>query len=110
MCFDSAHFRQNQDQSLVTLFPDSVAAPIKLQAFTSVVVVVGRGGEDPDRKLCPVRALPHYRKVTSNQDLQKGRRRLFVSYELAKTDESKRDFIINTYHVNKSTIPPASPL
>ena len=47
LCFDSAHFRQNQDQSLVTLYPDidfvaksqvldSVAAPIKLQAFTSV--------------------------------------------------------------------------
>ena len=49
-----------------------------------------RWGEDPDRKLCPVRALLHYRKVTSNPDLRKGRRRLFVSYKLAKTDEIKR--------------------
>ena len=47
LCFDSAHFRQNQDQSLVILYHDidfvaksqvldSVATPIKLQAFTSV--------------------------------------------------------------------------
>jgi hypothetical protein len=28
--------------------------------------------------------------VTSNPDLRKGRRRLFVSYKLAKTDEIKR--------------------
>ena len=49
MCFDSHHFRQNQDQSMVTLYPDfvaknlaldAVAEPIKLSAFTSV----GGGG------------------------------------------------------------------
>ena len=47
LCFDSHHFRQNQDQSMVTLYPDldfvaknqaldAVAEPIKLSAFTSV--------------------------------------------------------------------------
>ena len=41
------------------------------------------------RKLCSVKALLHYRKVTLNPDLQKGRRRLFVSYKLAKTGEIK---------------------
>ena len=52
LCFDSHHFRQNQDQSMVTLYPDldfvaknqafdAVAEPIKLSAFTSV----GGGGQ-----------------------------------------------------------------
>ena len=47
LCFDAHHFRQNEDQSMVTLYPDldfvaknqaldSVAEPIKLSAFTSV--------------------------------------------------------------------------
>ena len=62
LCFDSHHFRQNQDQSMVKLYPDlefvaktqaldAVAEPIQLRAFTSV------GSADTDRKLCPVRSL-----------------------------------------------------
>ena len=83
LCFDSHHFRQNQDQSLLTLYPDlefvaknqvldSVAEPIKLKAFTAV------GSEDFDRKLCPVRALLQYRKVTSSPGCRKGRKKLFI--------------------------------
>ena len=77
LCFDSHHFRQNQDQTLVTLYPaldfvaknqvlDSVADPVKLKVFTSV------GPEDTDRKLCPVRALLQYRKATSAPECRKG--------------------------------------
>ena len=47
LCFDSDHFRQNQNQTLVTLYPaldfiannqilDAVNDPVKLKAFTSV--------------------------------------------------------------------------
>ena len=60
---------------------DSVAEPIKLKAFTAV------GSEDFDRKLCPVRALLQYRKVTSSPGCRKGRKKLFVSYKPSKTDE-----------------------
>ena len=95
LCFDSHHFRQNQDQSLLTLYPDlefvaknqvldSVAEPIKLKAFTAV------GSEDFDRKLCPVRALLQYRKVTSSPGCRKGRKKLFISYKPSKTDEIKK--------------------
>ena len=95
LCFDSHHFRQNQDQSLLTLYPDlefvaknqvldSVAEPIKLKAFTAV------GSEDFDRKLCPVRALLQYRKVTSSPGCRKGRKKLLISYKPSKTDEIKK--------------------
>ena len=96
LCFDSHHFRQNQDQSLLTLYPDldfvaknqaldSVAEPIKLlKAFTAV------GSEDFDRKLCPVRALLQYRKVTSSPECRKDRKKLFVSYKPSKTVEIKK--------------------
>ena len=95
LCFDSHHFRQNQDQSLLTLYPDlefvaknhvldSVAEQIKLKAFTAV------GSEDFDRKLCPVRALLQYRKVTSSPGCRKGRKKLFISYKPSKTDEIKK--------------------
>ena len=54
LCFDSHHFRQNQDQSMVTLYPDinfvaktqaldAVAEPIKLKAFTSVGELTSTG-------------------------------------------------------------------
>ena len=48
------------------------------------------GGENPDRKLCPFRALLHYRKVTSSPQLRKGRRKLFISYKPSKPDEIKK--------------------
>ena len=55
-CFDYQHFRQNQDQSMITLYPaldfiaksqplDAVANPIKRKAFTSV------GSANIDRRL-----------------------------------------------------------
>ena len=95
LCFDSHHFRQNQDQSMVTLYPDldfvaknqaldAVAEPIKLSAFTSV------GGADADRKLCPVRCLLQYRKSTATPECRKGRKKLFISYKPSKSDEIKR--------------------
>ena len=95
LCFDSHHFRQNQDQSMVTLYPDldfvaktqaldAVAEPIKLKAFTSV------GGADIDRKLCPVRSLLQYRKATAAPECRKGRKKLFISYKPSKSDEIKR--------------------
>ena len=95
LCFDSNHFRQNQDQSMVTLYPDlefvaktqaldAVAEPIKLRAFTSV------GSADIDRKLCPVRSLLQYRKATTTPECRKGRKKLFISYKPAKSDEIKR--------------------
>ena len=59
---------------------DSVAEPIKLKAFTSV------GSEDFDSKLCPVRALLQYRKMTSSPGCRKGRKKLFISYK----DEIKK--------------------
>ena len=95
LCFDYHHFRQNQDQSMVTLYPDldfvaknqaldAVAEPIKLSAFTSV------GGADADRKLCPVRCLLQYRKSTATPECRKGRKKLFISYKPSKSDEIKR--------------------
>ena len=47
LCFDLNHFRQNQNQTLVTLYPsldfiaknqvlDAVNDPVKLKAFTSM--------------------------------------------------------------------------
>ena len=95
LCYDSHHYRQNKGQGLLTLYPDldfvaknqvldSVAEPIKLKAFTSV------GSEDFDRKLCPVRALLQYRKMTSSPGCRKGRKKLFISYKPSKTDEIKK--------------------
>ena len=95
LCFDSHHVRQNQDQSMVTLYPDlefvaktqaldSVAEPLKLRAFTSV------GSADIDRKLCPVRSLLQYRKATTTPECRKGRKKLFISYKPSKSDEIKR--------------------
>ena len=93
LCFDSHHFRQNQDQSILTLYPDldfvaknqaldSVAEPIlKIKAFSAV------GSQDFDRQLYPVRALLQYRKTTSSPGCWKGRMKLFLSY---KTDETKK--------------------
>ena len=78
MCFDSHHFRQSQDQSMVMLYPDllefvaktqaldAVAEPIRLRAFTSV------GSADIDRKLCPARSLLQYRKATTTPECRKG--------------------------------------
>ena len=95
LCFDSHHFRQNQDQSMVTLYPDlefvaktqaldAVAEPINLRAFTLV------GSDDIDRKLCPVRSLLQYRKATTTPVCRKGRKKLIISYKPAKSDEIKR--------------------
>ena len=62
---------------MITLYPaldiiaksqalEVVAEPIKLNAFNSV------GSADIDRKLCHVRALLQYRKVTPLQSAGKG--------------------------------------
>jgi hypothetical protein len=86
LCHDSDHFKQNQEQTSLKLYPaidfiaksqalDTVTQPIKVNAFS----LVGEG--DPDRKLCPVRALLHYRRVTSSESIRKGRRKLFISYK-----------------------------
>ena len=94
MCHDSHHFRQNQDATIVTLYPeinflaksqvlDTIAQPVKVTAFTTV------GGADPDRLLCPVRALLHYRKVTSGTETRKGRRKLFISFKPSHQEEIK---------------------
>ena len=93
--FDSHHFRQNQDQSILTLYPDldfvaknqaldSVAEPIKIKTFSAV------GSQDFDRQLCPVRSLLQYRKTTSSPGCRKGRKKLFLSYKPSKTDEIKK--------------------
>ena len=95
LCFDSHHFRQNQDQSMITLYPaldfiaksqalDAVADPIKLKAFTSV------GSADTDRRLCPVRALLQYRKTTATPECRKGRSKLFISYKPSMATEIKK--------------------
>ena len=95
LCFDSYHFRQNQDQSMITLYPaldfiaksqalDAVADPIKLKAFTSV------GSADTDRRLCPVRALLQYRKTTATPECRKGRSKLFISYKPSMATEIKK--------------------
>ena len=93
LCFDSHHFRQNQDQTLVTLYPaldfvaknqvlDSVADSIKLKAFTSV------GPEGTDRKLS-LSVLLQYRKATATPECKKGRKELFISYKPSFSDEIK---------------------
>ena len=98
LCIDSHHFRQNQDQSLVTLYRDlefvaktqaldGVAEPIQLRAFTSV------GSADIDRKLWPVRSLLQYRKATTKPECRKRRKKLFISYKPSKSDEIKRTTI-----------------
>ena len=95
LCFDSHHFRQNQDQSILTLYPDldfvaknqaldSVAELIKIKAFSAV------GSQDFDRQLCPVRSLLQYRKTMSSPGCRKGRKKLFLSYKPSKTDEIKK--------------------
>ena len=63
---------------------DAVAEPIKLRDFTSV------GSAEIDRKLCPVRSLLQYRKATTTPECRKGRKKLFISYKPAKSDEIKR--------------------
>ena len=62
LCYDSHDFRQNQDQSVLRLYPDpdfvtksqslgTVAEPVKIKAFIVV------GVHDFVRRLCPVRSL-----------------------------------------------------
>ena len=63
---------------------DAVAEPVKVKAFT-----LG-GGEDPDRRLCPVRALLQYRKVTASPEIRKGRSKLFILYKPLFVDEIKK--------------------
>jgi len=93
--FDNDHFRQNQDQTMVKLYPspdfvaknqavNTIARPIKIPALTSV------GNDDPDKLLCPVRSVLTYRKVTSDSKIRKGRLRLFVSYKPSKQTEIAR--------------------
>ncbi len=60
---------------------DAVAEPIKLRDFTSV------GTAEIERKLCPVRSLLQYRKATTTPECRKGRKKLFISYKPAKSDE-----------------------
>ena len=91
LCFDSHHFRQNQDQSMVTLYPDinfvaktqaldAVAEPIKLKAFTSVGELTSTGSY----------ALCAPCKATAAPECRKGRKKLFISYKPSKSDEIKR--------------------
>ena len=92
LCFDSDHFKQNQDQTILKLYPDpnfvpknqaanTIASPIRIPALTNV------HHEEPDRLLCPVRALLQYRKVTLDPKVRRGRRKLFISYKPAKDSE-----------------------
>ena len=91
LCYDSHHFRQNQDQSVLTLYPDldfvaksqSLEA-VKIKAFTVV------GVHDFDRRLCPVRSLLQYRKFTSASACRQGRKKLFISYKPSFTEEIKK--------------------
>ena len=80
---------------MVTLYPDlefvaktqtlnAAREPIKLRAFTSV------GSADIDWKLCPVRSLLQYSKATTTPEYRKRRKKLFISYTPAKSDEIKR--------------------
>lgn len=98
MCHDSNHFKQNQEQTAIKLYPDiafiaksqvldTIAQPVKVNAFRLV------GGEEPDKKLCPVRALLHYRKSTSSEAIRKGRRKLFISYKPSYRDEIAKSTI-----------------
>ena len=91
LCYDSHHFWQNQDQSILTLYPDldfvameEVAEPVKFKAFTVV------GVHDFDRRLCPVCALLQYRKFTSASACRQGRMKLFISYKPSFTEEIKK--------------------
>ena len=61
-----------------------MAEPIKLKAFNSV------GPADIDRKLCPVRALLQYRKVTATPECRKGRSKLFISYKPSMATDIKK--------------------
>ena len=98
LCLDTDHFNRNQDQSILKLFPDigflgktqaldAVAQPVRLNAFSLV------GGEDPDKRLCPVRALLHYRKLTAKDSIRKGRRKLFISFKPSFQKEIARGTI-----------------
>ena len=89
LCFDSHHFRQNQDQSMVTLYPDlefvaktqalyAVAEPIKLRAFTSVGSYALSG------------PCSNIARLLTTPECRKGRKKLFISYKPAKSDEIKR--------------------
>ena len=95
LCFDFHHFRQNQDQIMITLYPaldfiaksqalEAVAEPITLKAFNSV------GSADIDRKLCTVRSLLQYRKVTAAPECRKGRSKLFISYKPSMATDIKK--------------------
>ena len=95
LCYDSHHFRQNQDQSVLTLYPDldfvaksrsleAVAEPVKIKAFTVV------GIHDFDRRLCPVCSLLQYRKFTSASACRQGRKKLLISYKPSFTEEIKK--------------------
>ena len=112
LCYDSHHFRQNQDQSVLTLYPDldfvaksqsleAVAEPVKIKAFTVV------GIHDFDRRLCPVRSLLQYRKFTSASACRQGRKKLFISYKPSFTEEIKKatisSWIVKLIHLAYST-------
>ena len=112
LCYDSHHFRQNQDQSVLTLYPDldfvakiqsleAVAEPVKIKAFTVV------GVHDFDRRLCPVRSLLQYRKFTSASACRQGRKKLFISYKPSFTEEIKKatisSWIVKLIHLAYST-------
>ena len=68
LCFDSHHFRQNQDQSMVTLYTD-LDFVAKNQALDAVAEPI---------------------KSTVTPECRKGRKKLFISYKPAKSDEIKR--------------------
>ena len=80
---------------MITLYPaldfiaksqalEAVAEPIKLKAFNSV------GSADIDKKLCPVRALLQFRKVTTTPECRKGRSKLFISYKRSMATDIKK--------------------
>ena len=87
---------------MITLYPaldfitksqalEAVTEPIKLKAFNSV------GSADIGRKLCPVRALLQYRKVTATPECGKGHSKLFISYKPSMaTDIKKVDLLVES--------------
>ena len=56
--------------------------PITIPALTNSI---GHGRDEPDRLLCPVRALKFYRQRT--EQLRGGRKRLFIPYKVGSTKE-----------------------
>ena len=60
--------------------------PLVIPALTNSI---GHSRGEPDRLLCPVRALRHYLKRTER--FRRGRRRLFISFQPGRKDELHRN-------------------